>query len=152
MGREGYAPLFETKEAKGRIAYKMYAISAFVSVCMIWVYRAPHVSKEGVRWVWFGMFGAEIWFGFYWILTQSARWRPVYRSTFKERLSHRYEDRLSGVDIFVCTADPTIEPPTLVINTVLSVMAYDYPPEKLSIYLSDDGGSDLTFYSRLEAS
>ncbi|KAM4112620.1 hypothetical protein ACJW30_05G153700 [Castanea mollissima] len=40
----------------------------------------------------------------------------------------------------------------MVLNTVLSVMAYDYPPEKLSVYLSDDGGSDLTFYAMLEAS
>ncbi|KAF5179986.1 Cellulose synthase, partial [Thalictrum thalictroides] len=40
----------------------------------------------------------------------------------------------------------------MVINTVLSVMAYNYPPEKLSVYLSDDGGSDLTFYALLEAS
>ncbi|KAK9269530.1 hypothetical protein L1049_001306 [Liquidambar formosana] len=64
----------------------------------------------------------------------------------------RFENDLPGVDIFVCTADPVIEPPMMVINTVLSVMAYDYPPEKLSIYLSDDGGSDLTFYALLEAS
>ena len=40
----------------------------------------------------------------------------------------------------------------MVINTVLSVMAYDYPSEKLSVYLSDDGGSNLTFYALLEAS
>ncbi|KAF5176253.1 Cellulose synthase-like protein e6, partial [Thalictrum thalictroides] len=40
----------------------------------------------------------------------------------------------------------------MVINTVLSVMAYNYPTEKLSVYLSDDGGSDLTFYALLEAS
>ncbi|XVF74007.1 hypothetical protein PTKIN_Ptkin13bG0027400 [Pterospermum kingtungense] len=39
----------------------------------------------------------------------------------------------------------------MVINRVLSVMAYDYPLEKLSIYLSDDGGSELTFYAMLEA-
>ena len=52
----------------------------------------------------------------------------------------------------MCTANPIIEPPTMVINTVLSVMAYDYQPEKLSIYLSDDGGSCLTFYALLEAS
>lgn len=56
------------------------------------------------------------------------------------------------VDVFVCTADPTIEPPMMVINTVLSVMAYDYPTEKLSVYLSDDGGSILTFYALFEAS
>ncbi|RWW29354.1 hypothetical protein GW17_00006123 [Ensete ventricosum] len=30
-------------------------------------------------------------------------------------------------------------------------MAYDYPPEKLSIYVSDDGASELTFYALLEA-
>ncbi|KAF2299999.1 hypothetical protein GH714_006614 [Hevea brasiliensis] len=40
----------------------------------------------------------------------------------------------------------------MVINTVLSVMAYDYSPEKLSVYLSDDGGSEFTFYALLEAS
>lgn len=56
------------------------------------------------------------------------------------------------MDIFVCTADPKIEPPIMVLNTVLSVMAYDYPPDKLIVYLSDDGGSDLTFYAMLEAS
>ena len=59
---------------------------------------------------------------------------------------------MPGVDIFVCTADPRIEPPIMVINTVLSVMAYNYPSQNLSVYLSDDGGSDLTFYALLEAS
>ena len=66
---------------------------------------------------------------------------------------NRYDEKiLPGIDIFVCTADPTVEPPEMVINTVLSVMAYNYPPEKMSVYLSDDGGSDLTFYAMLEAS
>ncbi|KAI8015469.1 Cellulose synthase-like protein E6 [Camellia lanceoleosa] len=64
----------------------------------------------------------------------------------------RYGDKLPAVDIFVCTADAKIEPPTMVINTVLSVMSYNYPPEKLSIYLSDDGGSEFTFYALMEAS
>ncbi|RWR73226.1 cellulose synthase-like protein E6 [Cinnamomum micranthum f. kanehirae] len=153
MGEDGYLPLFETKEAKGRIAFRLFSISIFVGVCLIWLYRATHVPRGGIgRWTWCGMFGAELWFGFFWILTQTVRWRPVYRYTFKERLSERYEDELPGVDIFVCTADPTIEPPMLVINTVLSLIAYDYPPNKLAIYLSDDGGSDLTFYAMLEAS
>ncbi|WRX23656.1 Cellulose synthase - like 10 [Theobroma cacao] len=80
-----------------------------------------------------------------------CRWNSFYRFPYKDRLSQRFEKELPGVDIFVCTADPLIEPPSLVINTVLSVMAYDYPPEKLSISLSDDGGSDLTFYAMLEA-
>lgn len=68
-------------------------------------------------------------------------------------LNCRYEEKdLPAVDIFVCTADPVMEPPMMVINTVLSVMAYDYPQEKLGVYLSDDAGSDLTFYALLEAS
>jgi len=67
--------------------------------------------------------------------------------------TNRYnEEELPGVDIFVCTADPTLEPPMLVISTVLSVMAYDYPPEKLNIYLSDDAGSAITLYALYEAS
>jgi hypothetical protein len=66
---------------------------------------------------------------------------------------NRYnEEQLPGVDIFVCTADPTVEPPMLVIFTVLSVMAYDYPTEKLNIYLSDDACSVVTFYALNEAS
>ncbi|KAF6163725.1 hypothetical protein GIB67_036185 [Kingdonia uniflora] len=68
------------------------------------------------------------------------------------RVYCRYKDELPCIDIFVCTADPKIEPPVLAINTVLSVMAYNYLPEKLSVYLSDDGGSDLTFYALLKAS
>ncbi|XXG72640.1 hypothetical protein AAC387_Pa07g1694 [Persea americana] len=153
MGGEGRLPLFETKEAKGRIAYRLFSISIFAGICLIWVYRVTHVPGGGMgRWAWLGMLGAELWFGFYWILTQTVRWRPVYRYTFKERLSQRYKDDLPGVDIFVCTADPTIEPPMLVVNTVLSLIAYHYPSDKLAIYLSDDGGSDLTFYALLEAS
>jgi cellulose synthase/poly-beta-1,6-N-acetylglucosamine synthase-like glycosyltransferase len=65
---------------------------------------------------------------------------------------HRYEERLPNVDIFVCTADPFAEPPSLVVSTILSLMAYNYPPEKLNVYLSDDGGSILTFYAMWEAS
>ncbi|PHT45118.1 hypothetical protein CQW23_14276 [Capsicum baccatum] len=39
----------------------------------------------------------------------------------------------------------------MVINTELSVMAYNYPTKKLSAYLSDDVGSELTFYALIEA-
>lgn len=122
---------------------------------MIWAYRVSHVPSEpehGPIWVWFGLLAAELWFGLYWVLTQACRWSLIYRRTFKDRLSRRYEKDLPGVDIFVCTADPAIEPPMMVINTVLSAMAYDYPPEKMSIYLSDDAGSDITYYALLEAS
>jgi hypothetical protein len=36
-------------------------------------------------------------------------------------------------------------------NTVISAMALDYPPEKLFVYLSDDGGSSVTLLAMKEA-
>ncbi|KAM4092146.1 hypothetical protein ACB094_06G015400 [Castanea mollissima] len=158
MGKEGgeedALPLFETKEARFVGAYKVLAFTVFVGICLIFVYRLTHMPRAGEqgRWAWIGMFVAELCFGLYWILTQSCRFKVVYHYPFKERLSCRYKDQLPSVDIFVCTADPKMEPPTLVINTIFSVMSYNYPPEKLSIYLSDDGASELTFYALLEAS
>lgn len=56
-----------------------------------------------------------------------------------------------ALDIFICTADPYKEPPMNVVNTALSLMAYDYPPEKMSVYVSDDGGSQLTLFAFFEA-
>lgn len=38
-----------------------------------------------------------------------------------------------------------------VMNTVVSAMALDYPPEKLAVYLSDDGGASLTEFAVREA-
>ncbi|GMH11023.1 hypothetical protein Nepgr_012864 [Nepenthes gracilis] len=40
----------------------------------------------------------------------------------------------------------------MIVNTVLSLLAVDYPAEKLACYASDDGCSPLTFLSLLEAS
>ncbi|KAK8325064.1 hypothetical protein V6Z11_A11G024200 [Gossypium hirsutum] len=34
---------------------------------------------------------------------------------------------LPGLDVFICTADLYKDPPTRVVNTALSVMAYEYP-------------------------
>ncbi|PNY15594.1 cellulose synthase-like protein h1-like, partial [Trifolium pratense] len=59
---------------------------------------------------------------------------------------------LPRVDLFVTTADPVLEPPTITVNTVLSLLALDYPVNKLACYVSDDGCSVFTFYGLLEAS
>lgn len=58
---------------------------------------------------------------------------------------------LPGLDVFICTADVKKEPVIDVMNTVISAMALDYPPEKLHIYLSDDGGSVITLNAIGEA-
>jgi len=62
----------------------------------------------------------------------------------------RYEkdgepNMLAPIDVFVSTVDPLKEPPLVTANTVLSILAMDYPVEKISCYISDDGASMLTF-------
>ncbi|KFK35563.1 hypothetical protein AALP_AA4G007100 [Arabis alpina] len=142
--------LFETRRRRtGRmIAYRAFAVSVFGCICWILFYRVtvPVENRTGLV-----MLILEIWFGLYWVIRQSLRWNPVWRYTFTDKLSLRYKKDLPRLDVFVCTADPVIEPPLMVVNTVLSVLALDYPPEKLAVYLSDDGGSELTFYALTEA-
>lgn len=57
---------------------------------------------------------------------------------------------LAPVDIFVTTVDPMKEPPLVTANTILSVLAIDYPVDKISCYISDDGASFLSFESLSE--
>lgn len=54
--------------------------------------------------------------------------------------------------MFVTTADAELEPPILTMNTVLSLLAVNYPVGKLACYLSDDGASPLTYYALVETS
>uniref|UniRef100_A0A0D3H830 Cellulose synthase-like protein E6 n=1 Tax=Oryza barthii TaxID=65489 RepID=A0A0D3H830_9ORYZ len=145
--------LFATEKVGGRAVYRLQAATVAAGILLVLYYRATRVPAAGEgRAAWLGMAAAELWFAVYWVITQSVRWCPVRRRTFKNRLAERYKENLPGVDVFVCTADPHAEPPSLVISTILSVMAYNYPSEKISVYLSDDGGSILTFYALWEAS
>lgn len=86
---------------------------------------------------------------FLWILHQAYRWRPVKRTVYPQNLPE--DDKLPPIDVFVCTADPSKEPSLGVMNTVISAMALDYPSHKLSVYLSDDGGSYVTMDAVREA-
>ncbi|XP_023750400.1 cellulose synthase-like protein G3 [Lactuca sativa] len=89
---------------------------------------------------------------FMWATTTSFRLRPILRQVFPENLEKVLDRKdFPAMDIFICTADPYKEPPINVINTALSLMAYDYPPEKISVYVSDDGGSELTLFAFMEA-
>uniref|UniRef100_A0A6N2JX91 Cellulose synthase (UDP-forming) n=1 Tax=Salix viminalis TaxID=40686 RepID=A0A6N2JX91_SALVM len=89
---------------------------------------------------------------FFWVSTQTFRMFPVCRKQFPENLTKIMErSDFPALDVFICTADPYKEPPIGVVNTALSVMAYDYPTEKISVYVSDDGGSALTLFAFMEA-
>ncbi|XP_043700168.1 cellulose synthase-like protein G2 [Telopea speciosissima] len=95
--------------------------------------------------------------------TESLRLRPVRHREFPEKLRRAVlvegvrEEEVErdydppGVDVLICTADPYKEPPMGVVNTALSVLGYEYPAEKLAVYVSDDGGSELTLFALKEA-
>ncbi|KAF5466008.1 hypothetical protein F2P56_015967 [Juglans regia] len=98
---------------------------------------------------WLLVFASELLLSFIWLLGQAFRWRPVTRTVFPERLPE--DDKLPAIDVLICTTDPDKEPTVEVMNTVLSAIALDYPPEKLNVYVSDDGGSPLTLHGMREA-
>jgi cellulose synthase A len=97
----------------------------------------------------------EIWFAVSWVLDQFPKWSPINRETYIDRLSARFEregeqSQLAAVDFFVSTVDPLKEPPLITANTVLSILALDYPVDKVSCYVSDDGAAMLSFESLVE--
>ncbi|GJZ49211.1 cellulose synthase A catalytic subunit 2 [UDP-forming]-like protein [Tanacetum coccineum] len=85
------------------------------------------------------------------------KWFPIERETYLDRLSLRYEKKgkpseLAPIDVYVSTVDPLKEPPLITANTVLSILAVDYPIDKVACYVSDDGAAMLTFEALSERS
>ncbi|CAN1178024.1 Cellulose synthase-like protein G3 [Linum perenne] len=99
------------------------------------------------------MLVADIVLAFMWSTVQALRMNPIRRREMVEKFEKVVSDgsgELPGLDVFICTADPYKEPPIRAVNTALSVMAYEYPRNKLSVYVSDDGGSAMTLFSLME--
>jgi len=91
---------------------------------------------------------ADLVLAFMWGCSRAFKWRPVHRREFPDRLPEC--DAWPKLDVFVCTADPKKEPPVGVVSTALSAMAFEYPADKLSVYVSDDGGADVTLFAFME--
>ncbi|KAG2600742.1 hypothetical protein PVAP13_5KG536500 [Panicum virgatum] len=133
--------------------YRAVIIMRLIVLGLFFHYRItnPVYSAFGL---WMTSVICEIWFGFSWILDQFPKWCPINRETYVDRLIARYGDGddsgLAPVDFFVSTVDPLKEPPLITANTVLSILAVDYPVEKISCYVSDDGSAMLTFESLAE--
>ncbi|KAK2657955.1 hypothetical protein Ddye_011007 [Dipteronia dyeriana] len=99
----------------------------------------------------------EIWFTFSWLLDHLPKLFPINRSVNLDALKEKFETPnpsnpegkydLPGIDVFVSTADTEKEPALITSNTNLSILAV----EKLSCYVSDDGGSLLVFEAVAEA-
>ncbi|CAL9778748.1 unnamed protein product [Musa acuminata subsp. burmannicoides] len=136
--------------------YRMIIIIRLVVVGFFFHFRITNPASDAYP-LWLISVICEIWFAISWILDQFPKWLPIERETYLDRLSLRYEkegkpSQLSPVDIFVSTVDPMKEPPLVTANTVLSILAVDYPVEKVSCYVSDDGAAMLTFEALSETS
>ncbi|XP_058220293.1 cellulose synthase-like protein H1 isoform X1 [Rhododendron vialii] len=141
-------PLYERVTRKNTIA-RVIELSILSLLLSLLAYRILSFQDHGFSWLLASL--CESWFAFNWVLTVSTKWNQVEYKTHPQRLLQR-KPELPPVDMFVTTADPVLEPPILTVNTVLSLLALDYPADKLACYVSDDGSSPLTFYSLVEAS
>ncbi|KAE9452497.1 hypothetical protein C3L33_15604, partial [Rhododendron williamsianum] len=134
--------------------YRAVIIMRLIVLGLFFNYRVTHPVDSAFG-LWLVSVICEIWFAVSWVLDQFPKWSPINRETYIERLSERYEregepSELAAVDFFVSTVDPLKEPPLITANTVLSILAIDYPVDKVSCYVSDDGAAMLTFESLVE--
>jgi cellulose synthase-like protein len=116
--------------------------------------------NEDAMWLWGLSIVCELWFAFSWLLDILPKFNPINRAADVTALKEKFETAsptnpdgrsdLPGIDFFISTADPEKEPPLVTGNTILSILAVEYPVEKTSIYISDDGGAILTFEAMAE--
>ncbi|KAL1353203.1 hypothetical protein AAHE18_06G221500 [Arachis hypogaea] len=129
--------------------YRVVIILRLIILAFFLQYRTTHPVKDAYP-LWLTSVICEIWFALSWLLDQFPKWSPINRETYLDRLALRYDrdgepSQLAPVDVFVSTVDPLKEPPLITANTVLSILAVDYPVDKVSCYVSDDGSAMLTF-------
>ncbi|KAL2331856.1 hypothetical protein Fmac_019437 [Flemingia macrophylla] len=147
MANQNTLPLYQKVWIKHTFSRTVDSLILFLLLTLL-SYRL--FSHHHFSFPWFLALLCESWFTFTWITTISTKWTPAKTTTFLDRLFLRIGE-LPQVDVFVTTADPVLEPPIITINTVLSLLALDYPANKLACYVSDDGCSPITFYALVEA-
>jgi hypothetical protein len=139
---------------------RLLVLVRFVSLFLFLIWRATNPNPDAM-WLWGISIVCEYWFAFSWILDQMPKLNPINRAADLAALREKFESKtpsnptgrsdLPGLDVFISTADPYKEPPLVTANTLLSILATDYPVEKLFVYISDDGGALLTFEAMAEA-
>ncbi|PIA45288.1 hypothetical protein AQUCO_01700670v1 [Aquilegia coerulea] len=129
---------------------KIHTLVFSISLLSLLYYRFStllQITTGKIPWLLITM--SEFLLSLFWILGQAFRWRPISRTAFPERLPS--DESLPPIDVFIFTCDPKKEPTIGVMNTLLSALCLDYPPEKLFVYLSDDGGAPIMLYAAGEA-
>ncbi|KAG5114522.1 hypothetical protein JHK82_037791 [Glycine max] len=151
MANQGHdLPLYEKIWVKRKF---QRVIDTLILVLLLLLLSYRLFSSNNFTFPWFLAFICESWFTFTWIVILNTKWSPAVTITHPNRLLLRVpESEFPPVDLLVTTADHVLEPPIITVNTVLSLLALDYPTNKLACYVSDDGCSPLTFYALVEAS
>ncbi|KAL1194842.1 Cellulose synthase-like protein G3 [Cardamine amara subsp. amara] len=132
------------------IPYRIYAVFHTCGIIALMYHHVHSLLTEDKTLIISLLLLSDIVLTFMWTTMMCLRLNPVHRSEYPENCAAQLED-FPKLDVFICTADPYKEPPMMVANTALSVMAYDYPSDKISVYVSDDGGSSLTLFALMEA-
>ncbi|KAL6657842.1 hypothetical protein ACP70R_005622 [Stipagrostis hirtigluma subsp. patula] len=147
--------LFRTMKVKGSILhpYRFLILLRLISIIAFFVWRIEHKNHDGV-WLWTMSMVADVWFGFSWLLNQLPKLNPIKRvpdiAALEEQCDSSGESKLPGVDIFVTTVDPVDEPILYTVNSILSILATDYPVDKYACYLSDDSGTLIHYEAMFE--
>ncbi|KAL0688237.1 hypothetical protein Bca4012_087914 [Brassica carinata] len=133
------------------IPYRIYAVVHMCGIIALMYHHAHSLFTEHTALLTSLLLISDVVLASMWASTTSLRLNPVHRTEYPEKYVAKPEEHFPKLDVFICTADPYKEPPMMVANTVLSVMAYGYPSDKISVYVSDDGGSSLTLFALMEA-
>ncbi|TVU27970.1 hypothetical protein EJB05_19476, partial [Eragrostis curvula] len=113
-----------------RTAWKLADLVVLSLLLALVAHRAASLLDGAgeASWCWIAALVCETWFALLWLLNMNCKWNPVRFETHPDLLDERV-DELPAVDVFVTTADPKLEPPVVTVNTVLSLLAVDYPSE-----------------------
>ncbi|GJN32288.1 hypothetical protein PR202_gb20785 [Eleusine coracana subsp. coracana] len=155
-GEDGRALLFRRYKVKGSLLHPYRALICIrlVAVLLFFLWRIKH-NKSDVMWFWTLSIVGDVWFCFSWLLNQLPKFNPVKTVPDLVALKRHCNlpdgtSRLPGIDVFVTTADPIDEPILYTLNCVLSILAVDYPVDRLSCYLSDDSGALMLYEALVE--
>ncbi|KAL6896796.1 hypothetical protein ACP4OV_007368 [Aristida adscensionis] len=150
--------LFRNKRVKRRILYpyRFLIFTRLIAVILFFVWRLENNISD-VKWLWALSVTGDVWFGFSWLLNQLPRFSPMKSIPNLTALKQRYDlpdgsSSLPGIDVFVTTANPVDEPILYTMNSILSILATDYPLEKFTCYLSDDAGALIHYEALVETS
>ncbi|CAL5062250.1 unnamed protein product [Urochloa decumbens] len=155
-GEDARPLLFRKYKLRGSILhpYRALIFVRLIAVLLFFVWRIRH-NKSNVMWFWTLSVAGDAWFGFSWLLNQLPKFNPIKSIPDLCALKLHYDlpdgtSKLPGIDVFITTADPINEPILYTMNSILSILATDYPVDRLACYVSDDSGALILYEALVE--